>query len=136
MLSSVGYFINGGQYQLADGFLVDIKSQADSIRADAIRRQIVSMRTHYASRLCTHPSLVPRLPTLRFLIVCIQWNLSLADTIGINNFVHYTKVSLIQGLLQGRHGPALSDSLAQRCCVFRAVSCCTLTGKAKQRLVL
>ena len=51
-------FIKGGQYQLADGFLVDISHK--QVRADAIRRQIVSTRTHFASRLCPHPSLVPR----------------------------------------------------------------------------
>ena len=90
MLPSVGYFIKGGQYQLADGFLVDIKSQADSVRADAVRRQIVSTHLHSASRLCPHPSLVPRLSHRPVLIACIRWNLFIADTIGINNFVHYT----------------------------------------------
>ena len=72
--------------------------------------------------------------------VCkIQWNPTIMDTIGNQNVVCYSEMSLTQGLLgySGRHGMhnwAVDHNMA----VFfsELFLCCTLAGNTMQRLVL
>ena len=40
----------------------------------------------------------------------IQWNPSKADTIGTKNFVHYSEVSLAQGLVVDHAPPTIAAS--------------------------
>ena len=51
--------------------------------------------------------------TSSWLVACVQWNLSMMDTIGNQHFVPYSKVSLTQGL------PVYSGSLV---CIIKLLS--------------
>ena len=56
------------------------------------------------------------------------------DTIGNQNFVYNSKVSLTRA--SGIFLVGVVCVMAQCGCVFRAFLCCTLAGDATQRLVL
>ena len=68
----------------------------------------------------------------------LQWNPSITDTIGNQNFVRNSEVSLTHGLpvYSGRCGMR-NWAVERNVAAFSELSlCCTLAGNSAQRLVL
>ena len=68
----------------------------------------------------------------------VQWNPSITDTLGTQNFVCYNEVSPISGAsdIFPVGVVCVTGLLSTTNCVFRAFLCCTQAGNATQRLVL
>ena len=68
----------------------------------------------------------------KYVTIYIQWNPSVTDTVGDQNFVCYSELSLTQGLPSGIFPVGVVCVIAQRGCIFRAFLCCTLAGNANR----
>ena len=67
----------------------------------------------------------------------LQWNPSITDTLGTQNFVHYNGVSLSQGFryISGRRGMR-NQTVEHNVAGFSELSFAMQAGNATQRLVL